>query len=100
MHGAPVRPRDPPTMKTLPEENFVEAELLLGMSRSTPAPISPASGRAGPPRGMPISTISISPVYSLPGLTHRPTFGRWNVAVATQCTAGPSTSPEIGRAHV
>ena len=93
MHGAPVSPVEPPMMKTLPEENFVELALRRGMSRSTPAPISPASGRAGPPRGMPMSTTSMSPAYSLPGRTHRPTLARWNVAVATQCTAAPATSP-------
>ncbi len=80
-------------MNTLPLENFVEADERRGMSRSTPAPISPASGRAGPPRGMPISTTSTSPAYALPGRTQTPIFGRWNATVATQCTAGPATSP-------
>ena len=95
MHGAPVSPREPPMMNTLPELNFVEAAERRGTSRSTVAPISPASGRAGPPRGMPMSTTSTSPAYSLPGRVQTPTFGRWNVAVAMQCTAGPSTSPVV-----
>ena len=42
-----------------------------------------------------MSTTSTSPAYSLPGRIQSPTFGRWNAAVATQCTAGPSTSPVV-----
>jgi hypothetical protein len=93
MHGAPVSPLEPPMMKTFPELNLVEAAERRGTSRSTVALTRPASGRAGPPRGMPMSTRSTSPAYSLPGWIHSPTFGRWKVAVAMQCTAGPSTSP-------
>ncbi len=51
-------------MNTLPEENFVEPAVRRGISRSTPPPITPASGRTGPPRGIPMSTTSTSPAYS------------------------------------
>ena len=46
-----------------------------GMSRSTPAPISPASGRAGPPRGMPMSI---------------------DLDLARVLLAGPDPQPELG----
>ena len=63
-------------MHTLPELNFVDIADRRGTSRRTPEPIKPASGRAGPPFGMPMSMTSTSPAYSLPGRTHSPTFGR------------------------
>src|SRR3954447_17503375 len=93
MVGAPVSPVEPPTTKTLPEENLVEVTVRRGTSRSTPPPIRPASGRPGPPRGIPMSISSTSPANPLPGRTNRPGLARWNVAVATARTASPATSP-------
>ena len=95
MLGAPVSPLEPPMMKTLPEENFVDVALRRGISRSAPEVINPASGWAGPPRGIPMSTTSTSPAYSFPGRIQSPTLALWNAAVAMQCTAGPATSPVL-----
>ena len=54
---------------------MVESAPRRGMSRSTPAPISPTSGAPGPPRGMPMSITSTSPAYSLPGPDPQPELG-------------------------
>ena len=94
MHGAPVSPREPPMMKTLPEVNFVDAadaprHVAQHARRRSARPRAAPARRAG----CRCRSTSTSPAYSLPGRTHSPTLGRWNVAVATQCTAGPATSP-------
>src|SRR3954464_4207175 len=93
MDGAPVSPCDPPMMKTLPEENFVESAVRRGISNSTPPPIRPISASPGAPVGIPMSTTSTTPACALPGWIQRPGLAWWNVAVATARTAEPSTSP-------
>ena len=95
MHGAPVRPREPPTTTTLPELNLVESTPRRGMSRSTPGVISPASASPGAPRGMPMSITVTAPACALPGAIQRPGFARWKVAVAAARTATPGTSPVL-----
>jgi hypothetical protein len=78
---------------TLPDVNFVDSAPRRGTSASTASPITPMSGFAGAPRGMPISITSTSPACALPGRIHSPGLARWNVAVATARTAAPATSP-------
>ena len=53
---------------TLPELNFVEPAPRRGTASSTPSPIRPIAGSAGPPRGMPMSITSTAPACALPGL--------------------------------
>jgi hypothetical protein len=93
MQGAPVRPVEPPTTSTWPLENFVESASRRGIASNTPSAISPQSGSAGPPSGIPISITWTSPACCLPGAIHRPGLGRWKVAVATASIATSWTAP-------
>ena len=74
--GAPVSPREPPRMNTLPR-----AELGRGRRRGAAAraarraPISPTRGSAGAPRGMPMSTTVDLAGVRLAGVDPQPRLG-------------------------
>ena len=93
MVGAPVSPRAPPATTTTPDSNLLPERGRGGTSFSTASAMTPARSGRGAPRGIPISTTSTRPACPFPGSTYRPTFGPWNVAVASALTASPSTSP-------
>ena len=95
MVGAPVSPREPPMITTLPELNLVEPAPRRGMSRRTAGVIRPASASPGAPSGMPMAITDTAPAWSLPGAIQRPGLAAWNVAVATARTAAPATSPVL-----
>jgi hypothetical protein len=73
--GAPVSPRAPPAITTVPAVNLFPVRSRRGTSSSTRSLITPATPGAGALRGMPISTTSTRPACVFPGATQSPTFG-------------------------
>src|SRR5581483_3211128 len=91
--GAPVSPIDPPHTTTLPAANLVDSRPRRGIAPAALDEISPSCGSAGPPGGIPMSTVSTAPACSLPGAIHNPGLAALKVTVAPARIAAPCTSP-------
>ncbi len=94
MCAAPLMPREPPTTRTVPTERLWSSALFGTTSSATPSAVSSHTSVSwSHSGGMPMGTITTSPLKAPPGVTKWPTLEACSATVRSAATAGPCTAP-------